>query len=279
MRTARSSVHYVARNTRCVCQLQDEANCCRGQTRSPRVSSRTCCPAGDHAMIDMQLTTQTFHLGRFTDLQPLRPRMKARPRILPAGEPATVTAQFQPSIPASSARRSRRSSSPQPGRLLGYAGRKGKSRRPLPVQKSRPVPCKEQQAPADAPRYTPRHPSYRFELDLENRGNALVLHLSRARKNNSRVFRRSGSRADLARVSASAQIGHNGLRKFTAKHSYNQLREPVAGWRGAVANFVVRNCHISHLKSVNELGLLISFRRRDCRRRSTMEGWDEPQAS
>ena len=115
-------------------------------------------PPVNHAMIDMQLTTQTFHLGRFTDLQPLRPRMKARPRILQGGEPATVTAQFQPSIPASSARRSRRSSSPQPGRLLGYAGRKGGKVGGLFLFKN-PVRSlgKSNRRRRDAPRYTPRH--------------------------------------------------------------------------------------------------------------------------
>ena len=133
-------------------------------------------PAGDRAMIAMQLTNPDLSSQEAPRCSTAAPeRESERPGLLPAGEPATLAAQFQPldpgivseAIPAFFIGRNKEGfwvARDAKGRIGGLFLFKS-SALSFAKNNSLPTGC------------ATIHPSYRFELDLENRGNALVPHL------------------------------------------------------------------------------------------------------
>lgn len=133
-------------------------------------------PAGDRAMITMQLTNPDLSSRRAPKYSTAAPgRESERPGSLPADEPATVTTQFQPldpgivseAIPAFFIGRNKEGfwvARDAKGTIGGLFLFKNSA---LSFAKSNSPPT----------RCATIHPSHRFELDLENRGNALFPYL------------------------------------------------------------------------------------------------------
>lgn len=142
----------------------------------PAADSGRAFPAGDRGMIAMQLTTPGLSSREAPRCSTAAPgRESDRHGILPAGDHATVVSQFQPLDPDIV-------SEAIPAFFIGrnkdgfWVARDAKGRiGGLFVFKNSALSFAKSNSPPTG--CATIHPSHRFELDLENSGNALVPHL------------------------------------------------------------------------------------------------------